>query len=810
MRTQIEGNILLLLFSLFFNLVIATSTDTINATGLLRDGDSIISANGTFELGFFSLGSSMNRYLGIWYKEIGNGTVAWVANREVPLMDRNGVLKIIEPGVLALFNHNGSKIWSTNSSRSAQFPVVQLLDSGNLVVRDGNDGDPENYLWQSFDYPGDTLLPGLKLGWNRTSGLERYLSSWKSADDPSMGDYRFRFDPSGYPQLLVMKGSVENFRTGPWNGLRFSGTPELRPNPIYKFEFVFNEEEIYYKFELHNLSVVSRLILSPPGIVQRFTWIVQTQRWKLYLTVQLDDCDTYALCGAYGSCTISNSPMCECLKGFVPKFPNEWDRADWSNGCVHRTPLECGKGDGFRKYSGVKLPDTRYSMFNTSTSLKECKIGCLKNCSCTAYANLDIREGGSGCLLWFGDLIDIRQLTENGQDLYIRMAQSELDKAGNNLKKMIGIILGAVIFAGVLAFGVFYVRKKKRMLILGKTGESGKGDYINESHKDDLDLPLFDFVTIANATDNFSVNNKLGEGGFGPVYKDSRQGLDEFKNEVIFIAKLQHRNLVKLLGCCIQGEEKILIYEYMPNNSLDYFIFNKMRCQALNWPKRFQIINGIARGLLYLHQDSRLRIIHRDLKASNILLDKELDPKISDFGMARCFGGNETAANTKRVVGTGYMSPEYAIDGLFSVKSDVFSFGVLLLEIVTGKRNRGFHHPDHELNLLGHAWTLFLQKQALELLDPSIQDSYILSEVLQSIHVGLLCVQHRPEDRPSMSSVILMLGSQIPLPQPKQPGFFTERKLFDSDSSSSKYNLRPSNSMTLTLPEPRWYVSCCT
>ncbi|CAL5390585.1 unnamed protein product [Camellia sinensis] len=335
----------------------------------------------------------------------------------------------------------------------------------------------------------------------------------------------------------------------------------------------------------------------------------------------------------------------------------------------------------------------------------------------------------------------------------------------------------------------------------------------DKSQTEDLELPLFDLAVIANSTSNFSINNKLGEGGFGRVYKgmlegeqeiamkrlskNSSQGLDEFKNEVICIAKLQHRNLVKLLGCCIQGEEKMLIYEYMPNK-------NQTRSTLLDWPKRFHIINGISRGLLYLHQDSRQRIIHRDLKASNILLDIDMNPKISEFGMARSFRGNETEANTNKVVRTyGYMSPEYAVDGLFLVKLDVFSFGVLVLEIMSRKKNRGFYHPDHHLNLLGHAWRLYKKGRSLELIDEALWDSCYLTEVLRSIHEGLLCVQQSPQDRPSMSFVVLMLGGKRTLPQAKQPGFFTKRNVLEAASSSSKKATGPVNKITITLLNAR-------
>lgn len=265
-------------------------------------------------------------------------------------------------------------------------------------------------------------------------------------------------------------------------------------------------------------------------------------------------------------------------------------------------------------------------------------------------------------------MIDIREFSDGGQDLYIRVAASELGNIGakrsSNDKKLLGIIFGSVIFIAMLAIGlILYIRKKK-----AKTKNSLEKDCDDEDENEVMELPIFDMKTIIKATENFSIDKKLGEGGFGTVYKgnlnegqeiavkrlsqDSGQGLKEFKNEVILIAKLQHRNLVKLLGCCVERDERMLIYEYMPNKSLDYFIFDESRRKELDWHNRINIINGIARGLLYLHQDSRLRIIHRDLKASNVLLDSKMDPKISDFGLARMFGGDETEANTKKVVGT--------------------------------------------------------------------------------------------------------------------------------------------------------------
>ncbi|KAF8024038.1 hypothetical protein BT93_F1291 [Corymbia citriodora subsp. variegata] len=337
----------------------------------------------------------------------------------------------------------------------------------------------------------------------------------------------------------------------------------------------------------------------------------------------------------------------------------------------------------------------------------------------------------------------------------------------------------------------------------------------------------YDLATIQVATNNFSHQNKLGEGGFGEVFQgklpngqkiavkrlstSSGQGIGEFKNEVVLVEKLQHRNLVQLLGFCVEGEEKILVYEFVPNKSLDYFLFDPDKVRQLDWSRRFKIISGIARGMLYLHEDSRFRIIHRDLKPSNVLLDSNMNPKISDFGMARIFGVDQTRANTNKIVGTfGYLSPEYAINGQISAKSDVYSFGVMILEIISGKRNSCFFQSDGGENLASYVWKHWRAGTPLEALDLFIGNSYSIDEVLRCLHIGLLGTQKDPATRPTMASIVNMLSSHsVDLPQPQQPAFFlqrsTERQLkeLESDESTSRSMPRSTNEMSITEPYPR-------
>lgn len=300
----------------------------------------------------------------------------------------------------------------------------------------------------------------------------------------------------------------------------------------------------------------------------------------------------------------------------------------------------------------------------------------------------------------------------------------------------------------------------------------------------------FSLQDLRIATRNFHPDNLLGEGGFGRVYKGvlvngtevavkqlsvlSRQGKSEFMNEVQILSTVQHRNLVRLFGCCAEGAERILVYECLRNRSLQQALFGTGTnfSSPLEWSVRRMIVMGTAKGLKYLHEDSRVRIIHRDIKASNILLDDDFHPKIADFGLAKLFDLEQTHASTK-VAGTfGYLAPEYALIGKLTEKADIYSFGVVMLEVVSGRKHDDFNLPPKDQRLLEVAWRLYKQDKLLDLVDPKMGDRYVPWEAARIVHVALLCTQKAPELRPSMSRVVYLLSGRSPIPEkPTKPPF---------------------------------------
>ncbi|KAI5410740.1 variant 2, G-type lectin S-receptor-like serine/threonine-protein kinase SD1-1 [Lathyrus oleraceus] len=580
-----ENNHKVLMLIFFCSILpIFSEQNTLAPNQFIRYHETIVSAGGIFEAGFFNFGDPQRQYFGIWYKSISPRTIVWVANRDTPVHNSTGLLKLNDQGTLVILDDSKGVVWSSNSSRIVVKPaLVQLLDSGNLVVKDANSSG--NFFWESFDYPGNTFLAGMELKSNLVTGPYRYLTSWRSPEDPAEGECSYRIDSHGFPQLVTVKRGIFLYRIGSWDGFLFTGVSWHwhRLQSLFNFSVVFTNKEFSYQYETSNRSTLIRLVLDSYGNTQRLVWSDKTQIWEAIASRPIDQCDDYVLCGINSNCNINDFPICECLEGFMPKFQTKWGSSNWSDGCVRRTKLNCLNGDGFLKYTNMKLPDTSSSWYDRSLSLEECKTVCLKNCSCAAYANLDIRDGGSGCLLWFDNIVDMRKHPDQGQDIYIRLASSEFDHIKNkrNLKR-VGILVGVIAFIIGLTVIILVISASKT-----KFGGIKKLFY---KEKEDGDLAtLFDFSTITKATDHFSNRNKLGEGGFGTVYKGilvdgqeiavkrlsetSGQGNEEFKNEVKLMATLQHRNLVKLLGCSIQHDEKLLIYEFMPNRSLDYFIF---------------------------------------------------------------------------------------------------------------------------------------------------------------------------------------------------------------------------------------------
>uniref|UniRef100_A0A7N0V2N0 Receptor-like serine/threonine-protein kinase n=1 Tax=Kalanchoe fedtschenkoi TaxID=63787 RepID=A0A7N0V2N0_KALFE len=779
-------------------IIFCSATDTITKTQFVSDSDFMDSNGSVFRLGFFSPDGSTDRYVGIWYNKA-DLKVLWVANREKPLTDSSGVLRLSEQGDLIVSNGVNEVLWSTNvSSSGSNSTRVQLLNTGNLVLQEMN-GD---VLWQSFDYPGDTFWSPMKLSYNPRTGEDKSITSWMSLANPSHGNFTAGIVPLNVPEVFVWKNGEPYWRSGPWNNKIFIGVPAMNSVYLDGFSVVTESDgSTYLSVSFADKSYFSPYQLTSAGeLVQ---WTLDQRTWVTSWTSKESVCDIYAKCGSFAVCNANKTPICSCLRSYEPGNADEWNAGNWTGGCVRKrtSQLKCDRisngssnlasgeeDDGFLRLQMMKVPDhTEWWYY----SEKNCSSQCLKNCSCIAYAF----DSGIGCMTWSGDLIDVQEFSAGGTDLYLRVMHSELSKKRDYKAVIIvAAVLGSAAILIILLFiSLIWLRRRGR-----KSGEVllfNIGDETQTFSDNDIDqaklqeLPLFSFKQLATATGNFDAANKLGQGGFGPVYKGtladgqqiavkrlsraSGQGLVEFMNEVVVISKLQHRNLVRLLGCCIERNEKILVYEYMPNKSLDAYLFDPLKRECLQWRKRYEIIEGIGRGLLYLHRDSRLRIIHRDLKPSNILLDEELNPKISDFGMARIFESNQDQANTLRVVGTyGYMSPEYAMEGRFSEKSDVFSFGVLLLEIVSGRRNTSFYQDDSSLSLLGLTWNLWNEIRTEALIDPAISDSNAHPEILRCIHIGLLCVQELASERPSMSTILPMLNSEIlDLPPPKQPAF---------------------------------------
>jgi len=428
------NSLILLLLTFSF---CSCSSDIISTDKPIREGELLVSKSKTFALGFFTPAKSTSRYVGIWYNNLPIQTVVWVANRNSPINDTSGILSIDPNGNLVL-NHNRSTIpiWSTDvslpqSQRNSTRVIAQLSDVANLVLMINN---TKTVLWESFDHPTDTLLPYLKIGFNRKTNQSWFLQSWKTDDDPGNGAFTVKFNSIVKPQLFMYNHDFPWWRGGHWNGAILVGAPNMkRDMAILNVSFVEDDDNyVTISYNMFDKSVIARIVVQQSGFFQIFTWNNQKSQWNRFWSEPTNQCDNYGTCGSNSNCDPLNFEdfKCTCLPGFEPKFPRDWyERRDGSGGCVRKKGASiCRNGEGFVKVASLKVPDISVAVAKGGLSLEECEKECLRNCSCASYAVADVSNGGSGCLAWYGDLMDIQKLSDQGQDLFVRVDAVELGK----------------------------------------------------------------------------------------------------------------------------------------------------------------------------------------------------------------------------------------------------------------------------------------------------------------------------------------------------------------------------------------------
>lgn len=418
------------LFSFFFIScflsLFCRAANTITQGQSFSDGQTVISDGQNFELGFFSPGNSSLRYVGILYYNITDRSVIWVANRENPISDKSGFFRIGDDGNLMVFDGNNNSVWSSNASIPSKNTTASLGSDGNLILYGS---DKQMSYWQSFNDPTDTYLPGMRVEVNAQRGENRAFTSWKSANDSSTGSYSMGVDPRGSPQIVVWEGENRRWRSGHWDGRIFSGVPNMTANYMYGFGLSdpMNGSR-YFTYTPHNSEDKLRFRIRWDGYEEQLIWEKDKGKWGVMQSQPANECELYNKCGDFGVCTVSDSPICSCMKGFDPRYPNQWNMGNWSGGCVRRTQLQCQRNmtvendgeDGFFDMKCMKLPD-----FTDLTQVgfnESCEDKCLQNCSCAAYADVD----GIGCMIWNGDLIDVQHFPTGGNTIHIRLAYADL------------------------------------------------------------------------------------------------------------------------------------------------------------------------------------------------------------------------------------------------------------------------------------------------------------------------------------------------------------------------------------------------
>ncbi|XP_010250137.1 PREDICTED: G-type lectin S-receptor-like serine/threonine-protein kinase SD2-5 [Nelumbo nucifera] len=762
---------------LFFSLLSGTSNASLQSVGQMSLGSQgsqmnfidnggwfLVSNNSNFAFGFTPTADPSLFLLVI--QHMGSGTVVWTANRGSPV--RNSDMFVFGVDGNAHLESGGSTVWSTDTADKG-VTAMELQNSGNLVLL-GKDGNP---LWSSFSHPTNTLLSG-----------QDFLEGMKLISDPSSssnlsyyleissGDlilYAGFRTPQPYWSLTKDRRATINKNGGEVSSasLNSNSWKFYDQNKILLSQFIFSSIDA-------NPNSTSAAVLNSYGTIS-FYFLQDGGPSPSTTKIPQDLCSTPEPCNPYYVCSNDNNCQCPAVLSSRGCKLGNFSSCDVSKDLVELVNV----GDRLNYFA------LQFVSPISKSDLEGCKAACLKNCSCLA---LFFDTSSRNCFLF--DQIGSLQASDQSFSGYISFIKAPSNgnqgpnPAGDgssgshkHLQIVVAIAVATVvIIVGLLYLGIQYIRKKKTLP--QATQESEEEDNFLESLSG---MPIrFSYQDLQTATNNFSV--KLGHGGFGSVYQGMLQdgtrlavkklegigqGKKEFRAEVSIIGSIHHVHLVKLKGFCAEGTHRLLAYEYMAKGSLDRWIFKNNRGEhVLDWETRFNIALATAKGLAYLHEDCDAKIVHCDIKPENVLIDDNFIAKVSDFGLAKLMTREQSHVFTTLRGTRGYLAPEWITNYAISEKSDVYSYGMVLLEIIGGRKNFDPAENSEKAHFPSYAFKMMEEGKLKEILDSKLTAEEEDERVDIAIKVALWCIQEDMHQRPSMTKVVQMLEGLCVVPQP--------------------------------------------
>ncbi|XP_010262647.1 PREDICTED: putative receptor protein kinase ZmPK1 [Nelumbo nucifera] len=768
--------------------------------------DLLTSPDETFACGFYQVGTNAYSF-SIWFAKSAERMVVWTANRDHPVNGRGSRVSLRRDATMVLTDVDGSIIWSTNTT-GTMVDKAELLNTGNLVLKDPSG----NILWQSFDSPTDTLLPSQPL--TRHTKMVSAMAIGTHAS----GYFTFYFDNDNVLRLTYDGPEISSlYWPNPDFDVFTNGRTNYNSSRIALLDdmgaFLSSDRASFFASDMGS-GIKRRLTLDYDGNLRLYSLDESTRSWTVTWEALPRPCDVHGLCGRNGVCTYTPKPKCSCPPGYEIVDPS-----DWNKGCKPKFNRTC---DQTQQYGFVEVPHTDFWGFdldyNPSSSLEHCMKLCLENCSCEAFV---YRLTGEGTCYTKSALFNGHSASDFPGSAYLKLPRSlnltsakaatptlitsDPDCGSNKADALIQVVgfsrmyntnnrrtRWAYFYDFVYAIGII----EALFLASGWWGLYRRGDGVSKSMEDGYraissQFRKFTYAELKKATEVFK--EELGRGGSGTVYKgvlkddrvvavkklgDVIQGEEEFWAEVSMFGRVNHMNLVKMWGFCSEGTHRLLVYEYVENESLNKHLFSNASdsnsnsnrgARLLNWKERFRIALGTAKGLAYLHHECLEWVIHCDVKPENILLDNNFEPKIADFGLAKLSQRGGSGFQFSRIRGTkGYMAPEWFLNVPITAKVDVYGYGVVLLEIVKGSRLSDWVMVDgeEEADLMRFVWVGRNKIDECDddddswvedMVDPELKGQFNKQQAAKMIEIGISCVEEDRSKRPTMDEVVQAL-----------------------------------------------------